>query len=139
MARPKPRRRRQASEAMEAHQHSPGFMALVEDAKRRIREITVAELLTRLGAGEPLILVDTREDGEWNESRIGGAIHLGKGIIERDVEQEIPDKAAPIVCYCGGGFRSALVCDSLQKMGYTNARSLAGGFRGWLAEGRPVE
>lgn len=122
-----------------AHHHSPGFLALVEDAKRRIREITIAEYLVRAEAGEPFVLVDTREDREWDASHIGGAIHLSKGIIERDVERAIPDKAAPIVCYCGGGFRSALVCDNLQKMGYTNARSLAGGFRGWLAEGRPVE
>jgi rhodanese-related sulfurtransferase len=122
-----------------AHDHSPGFLALVEDAKRRIREITIAEYLVRADAGEPFVLVDTREDHEWDASHIGGAIHLSKGIIERDVERAIPDKAAPIVCYCGGGFRSALVCENLQKMGYTNARSLAGGFRGWLAEGRPVE
>ena len=121
------------------HHHSPGFLALVKDAKRRIREITIAELLRAQEAGEPLILVDTREDREWDQSRIGGAQHLSKGTIERDIERTIPDKAAPIVCYCGGGFRSALVCDTLQKMGYTNVRSLAGGFRGWQTEGRPVE
>lgn len=124
---------------MASHHHSPGFLALVEDAKRRVCEISIAEFVTRKDAGEPFILVDTREDHEWDESRIEGAIHMGKGIIERDVEQTIPDKAAPIVCYCGGGFRSALVSDNLQKMGYTNVRSLAGGFRGWLGEGRPVE
>jgi rhodanese-related sulfurtransferase len=121
------------------HHHSPGFLALVQDAKRRIREITIAELLRAQEAGEPVILVDTREDREWDQSRIGGAQHLSKGTIERDIERTIPDKAAPIVCYCGGGFRSALVCDNLQKMGYTNVRSLAGGFRSWQAEGRPVE
>jgi rhodanese-related sulfurtransferase len=122
-----------------AHGHSPGFLALVEDAKRRIREITIPDYLERTRAGERFVLVDTREDHEWDKSHIGGAIHLSKGIIERDVEKAIPDKATPIVCYCGGGFRSALVCDNLQKMGYTNAHSMAGGFRGWLAEGRPVE
>jgi rhodanese-related sulfurtransferase len=122
-----------------AHAHSPGFLALVEDAKRRIREIGIPEFVERSSAGERFVLVDTREDREWDESHIGGAMHLGKGIIERDVERAIPDKDAPIVCYCGGGFRSALVCDNLQKMGYTNARSLAGGFRGWLAEERDVE
>jgi len=122
-----------------AHRHSPGFLALVEDAKQRVREITIHDYVARGQAGERFVLVDTREDREWDESRIGGAIHLSKGIIERDVEQEIPDQDAPIVCYCGGGFRSALVCDNLQKMGYRNVRSLAGGFRGWLAEGRAVE
>jgi rhodanese-related sulfurtransferase len=121
------------------HHHSPGFLALVQDAKRRIREITIAELLQAQAAGEPLVLVDTREDREWDQARIGGAQHLSKGTIERDIERTIPDKAAPIVCYCGGGFRSALVCDNLQKMGYTNVRSRAGGIRAWQAEGRPVE
>jgi rhodanese-related sulfurtransferase len=121
------------------HHHSPGFLALVQDAKRRVREITIAELLKAQAAGEPILLVDTREDREWDQSRIGGAQHLSKGTIERDIERTIPDKAAPIVCYCGGGYRSALVCDNLQKMGYTNARSLAGGIRAWRAEGHPVE
>ena len=122
-----------------AHRHAPGFLALVEDAKQRVREITIPDYVERAQAGERFVLVDTREDHEWAESHIGGAIHLSKGIIERDVEKEIPDQDAPIVCYCRGGFRSALVCDSLQKMGYRNVRSLAGGFRGWLAEGRAVE
>jgi rhodanese-related sulfurtransferase len=122
-----------------AHRHSPGFLALVEDAKQRVREIAISDYVERARAGERFVLVDTREDHEWDESHIGGAIHLSKGIIERDVEKEIPDQDAPIVCYCGGGFRSALVCDNLQKMGYRNVRSLAGGFRGWLAEGRAVE
>ena len=122
-----------------AHEHSQGFLALVQDAKKRVREITLSEYKKRVRDGEKFVLIDTREDHEWDKSHVAGATHLSKGIIERDVEKTIPDKDAPIVCYCGGGFRSALVCDNLQKMGYTNVRSLAGGFRGWLAEGEPVE
>ena len=119
--------------------HSPGFLALVRDAKSRVREISIDEHLARTRRGEPSILVDTREDHEWERGHLPGSIHLSKGIIERDVEQAVPDKAAPIVCYCGGGFRSALVCDNLQKMGYTNVISMDGGFRGWAARGLPVE
>ena len=119
--------------------HSPGFLALVRDAKSRTREITVDEHLARGQGGQPAVLVDTREDHEWALGHLPGAIHLSKGVIERDIEGAIPDKAAPIVCYCGGGFRSALVCDNLQKMGYTNVTSMAGGFRGWIARGQPVD
>ena len=119
--------------------HSPGFLALVQDAKSRVRQITVDEYLARARRGEPGVLVDTREDHEWERGHLPGAIHLGKGIIERDIEKTVADKAAPIVCYCGGGFRSALVCDNLQKMGYTNVISMDGGFRGWAARGLPVE
>jgi rhodanese-related sulfurtransferase len=119
--------------------HSPGFLELVQDAKSRIRQITIEEYVTRTERGEKAILVDTREDHEWERGHLPGAIHLSKGIIERDVEKSIPDKAAPVVCYCGGGFRSALVCDNLQKMGYTNVISMDGGFRGWVARGWPVE
>ena len=93
----------------------------------------------RAARGEVSILIDTREDNEWERGHLPGAVHLGKGIIERDIENAVPDKAAPIVCYCGGGFRSALVCDNLQKMGYTNAVSLDGGFRGWTEQGLPVD
>ena len=89
--------------------------------------------------GEKFYLVDVREDHEWDSYRIKGAMHLGRGIVERDIEKTIPDKEATIVCYCGGGYRSALVCDNLQKMGYQNVRSLAGGIRGWISEGRPVD
>jgi len=119
--------------------HSPGFLALVRDAKSRISEITIDEYLARARRGEPAVLVDTREDHEWSQGHLPGAIHLSKGIIERDIEKAVPDKAAPMVCYCGGGFRSALVCDNLQKMGYTNVISMDGGFRGWSGRGLPVE
>ena len=119
--------------------HAPGFLALVQDAKTRVREISIDEYVERTRRGEPGILVDTREDHEWALGHLPGAIHLSKGTIERDIEKTVADKDAPIVCYCGGGFRSALVCDNLQKMGYTNAISMDGGFRGWTARGLPVE
>ena len=121
-----------------AHAHSPGFLAIVEDAKKRIRQFTIPEYRERVERGETFVLVDVREDHEWERDHLPGAIHLGKGVIERDIEKTIPDKATPIVCYCGGGFRSALVCDNLQKMGYTNAVSLDGGYRGWVAKRLPV-
>jgi len=119
--------------------HSPGFLALVQDAKSRVRQITIDEFLARDRRGDPAFLVDTREDHEWALGHLPGAIHLSKGIIERDIEKAVPDKTAPIVCYCGGGYRSALVCDNLQKMGYTNVISMDGGFRGWAARSLPVE
>jgi rhodanese-related sulfurtransferase len=124
---------------MAGHYHSPGFLALVNDAKTRIRQFTIEEYLRRVKDGEKFTLVDTREDHEWEEKRIPGAIHLGKGIVERDIEATVPDKTTPIVLYCGGGFRTALVADNLQKMGYTNAISLDGGIRGWIERGLPVE
>jgi rhodanese-related sulfurtransferase len=119
--------------------HSPGFLALVHDAKTRVRQWTIDEYRARLARGESFILIDTREDNEWARGHLPGAIHLGKGIIERDIEKTVPDKEAPVVCYCGGGFRSALVCDTLARMGYTNTVSLDGGFRGWTQRGLPVE
>lgn len=122
-----------------ADHHSPGFLAIVNDAKSRVRQFTIEEYRRRAEAGEPWILVDVREDLEWAAGRIPGAIHLGKGVIERDIETTIADKAAPIVCYCGGGFRSALVCENLQRMGYTNVVSMDGGIRGWIETGLPVE
>ncbi len=122
-----------------AHQHSPGFLAIVDDAKTRIRELTIEQYRQRLVAGEPITLVDVREDLEWQAGHLPGAIHLGKGVIERDIEATIPDKHSPIVCQCGGGFRSALVCDNLQRMGYTNVWSLDGGYRGWVGKGLPIE
>ena len=122
-----------------APHHAPGFLALVRDAKTRIREITIDEYRALAGTGEPAILVDTLEDHEWARGHLPGAIHLIKGTIERDIEQVIADRAAPIVCYCGGGYRSALVCDNLQKMGYTNVVSMDGGYRGWSERGLPVE
>ena len=121
-----------------AKHHSPRFLALVEDAKARVREMTVAELKERLATGG-FHLVDVREAEEWAAGHIPGAKHLCKGIIERDVETRFPDPNAEIVLYCGGGFRSALAADNLQKMGYTRVISVAGGWRGWTEAGFPVE
>ena len=118
--------------------HSPGFLKLVTDAKTRIREAGVHEVKKRLDAGEKLILVDVREESEWTRGHLPGAVHLGKGVIERDIEQAVPDHTAPLVLYCGGGFRSALAADNLQKMGYTNVISMDGGWRGWTDAGYPV-
>ena len=122
-----------------ADHHASGFLALVNEAKRAINEISIDEYNRRLATGEMLILVDVREDNEWLRGHLPGAIHLGKGIIERDIERTIPDKQATIVCQCGGGFRSALVCENLQRMGYTNTLSLDGGYKGWVAKGLPLE
>ncbi len=119
--------------------HSPGFLALVDDAKTRIKEISIDEYRRRLRAGEPLVLIDVREDNEWDKDHLPGAIHLGRGIIERDIERAFPDRATPLVLQCGGGFRSALACDNLQWMGYSNAASLAGGYRAWVEAGLPLE
>ena len=119
--------------------HSPAFLKLVNDAKSRIKQTTAAEVKARLDKGETLLIVDTREDREWDKGHIAGAIHLGKGIIERDVEEQIPDRQREIILYCGGGFRSALSADNLQKMGYTNVVSMDGGWREWTAAGYPVE
>ena len=118
--------------------HAQGFLNLVNDAKQRIKQETFRETKKRLDNGEKLILVDTREDAEWARGHIPGAIHLGRGIIERDIEKTIPDKATPIVLYCGGGFRSALAADNLQKMGYRNVISMDGGWRGWTEAGFPI-
>lgn len=122
-----------------AHGHGAAFVALVDDAKSRIREISIDDYRRRVEAGEPLILIDVREDHEWVRGRLPGAVHVGRGILERDAEQMFADKATPLVLQCGGGFRSALSADSLQKMGYTNVTSLAGGYREWVGQGLPVE
>ena len=119
-------------------QHSEGFLKIVQDAKSRVKQIDYREIKKRLDAGEKFILVDTREDLEWAKGHVPGAIHLGKGIIERDIEKTIPDHSAPVVLYCGGGFRSALAADNLQKMGYTNVISMDGGWRGWTESGYPI-
>ncbi|MGQ0645708.1 MAG: rhodanese-like domain-containing protein [Elusimicrobiota bacterium] len=119
--------------------HSPGFLKLVEEAKSRVREISVAEVLAHRAAGRPFLLVDVREESEWARGRATGAAHLARGVLERDIERLEPDPAAEIVLYCGGGFRSALAADSLQKMGYKNVWSLAGGWRAWTEAAAPVE
>jgi rhodanese-related sulfurtransferase len=112
--------------------HSPGFLALVGDAKTRVREIDVAQYVLLQKSGEEHVLVDTREDNEWNAGHVTNAVHLSKGIIERDIEAKIPAKDTRLVLYCGGGYRSALVADNLQRMGYTNVWSLDGGWKGLL-------
>ena len=122
-----------------AHQHSPRFLQIVADTKKRVREITVDEVKALLDHGEKLVLVDVREESEFAKDHLPGAVHLGKGIIERDVEQRFPDTATPLVLYCGGGFRSALAADNLQKMGYTNVYSMDGGWRGWNDAKLPIE
>src|SRR5580693_8689441 len=112
------------------HQHSPRFLKIVEDAKKRVREITIDEVNAKLGRRETFLLIDVREESEYAADHLPGAIHLGKGIIERDVEERVPDQNTPMVLYCGGGFRSALAADNLQKMGYTLVLSMDGGIRG---------
>lgn len=120
-------------------QHSAGFLKLVNEAKSRVKETDVHAVKKQMDAGEKFYLVDTREDSEWNNGRLPGAVHLCKGIIERDIEKTIPDKNAKVVLYCGGGFRSALAADNLQRMGYTNVISMDGGWRGWNQAGYPTE
>jgi rhodanese-related sulfurtransferase len=112
--------------------HSPGFLRVVEDAKRRIREVTVMEVAELVERGTPFHLVDVREESEWAKGHLPNAIHLSKGVIERDIEKAIADHNAHIILYCGGGFRSALSADNLQKMGYTNVESMDGGWRAWI-------
>lgn len=119
--------------------HSPAFLALVNDAKSRIRELSVDDVRKKLDAGEDFELIDVREDSEWAGGHIRGARHIGRGILERDIEASIPDKSRELILYCGGGFRSALSADSLRLMGYRNVYSMDGGFRGWKAANGPTE
>ena len=119
--------------------HSPKFLALVNEAKKHVKETNVADVKRRLDAGEKFVLVDVREESEWASGHLPGAVHLGKGIIERDIEQRVPDTSTKLVLYCGGGFRSALTADNLQKMGYSNVESMDGGWKGWLAAGLPTQ
>ncbi|MFW6157523.1 MAG: rhodanese-like domain-containing protein [Balneolaceae bacterium] len=119
--------------------HSERFVTLVNDSKRRIEEITPREARDKQQKGEDFVLLDVREQDEWKESRIAGAGYLGKGVIERDIDETVDDVDKEIVLYCGGGYRSALAADNLQKMGYRNVKSLKGGFRSWLEAGLPIE
>jgi rhodanese-related sulfurtransferase len=126
-------------EGFMAHQHSPRFLRIVEDAKKRVREVTIVDVKAKLGRGEKFLLIDVREESEYAADHLPGAIHLGKGIIERDVEERVPDQNAPLVLYCGGGFRSALAADNLQRMGYTQVLSMDGGIREWREKGFPLK
>lgn len=119
--------------------HSPKFLALVEDAKSRIRETDVKGVMTRLGReNRKFVLLDVREESEWAQGHLPGAMHLSKGVLERDIEKKIPDLKTEIILYCGGGFRSALAADNLQKMGYQNVISMDGGYREWAEAGFPI-
>jgi rhodanese-related sulfurtransferase len=118
--------------------HAPKFLKLVQDAKKLVKETNVPDVKQRMDAGEKFILIDVREDNEWAKGHIAGAVHMGKGVIERDVEESCPDARTKLILYCGGGFRSALVAENLQKMGYTNVESMDGGWRGWLEAGLPT-
>jgi rhodanese-related sulfurtransferase len=118
--------------------HSSQFLKLVQDAKKNVKETDVADVKRRSDAGEKFLLIDVREDNEWAKGHLPGAVHLGKGIIERDIEQRVPDTSAKLILYCGGGFRSALAAENLQKMGYTNVESMDGGWRGWVEAGLPT-
>ena len=119
--------------------HTEGFLRLVEHAKQRVHEVTVNEARERLAANPAARLIDVREDNEWHAGRAAGAEHLGRGIIERDIETQHPDKQTELILYCGGGYRSALACDNLQRMGYTNVFSMDGGWKAWKDSGAPVE
>lgn len=122
-----------------AKDHAAGFLDLVQQARARIEECTCDDVKTRQDAGELFFLVDVREESEWARARIPGAIYLGKGVIERDIEKVIPDRAAEVVLYCGGGYRSALAADALQQMGYSSVISMDGGIGGWHASGFPLD
>ncbi|HJZ65372.1 MAG TPA: rhodanese-like domain-containing protein [Candidatus Acidoferrum sp.] len=118
--------------------HSPQFLKLVNDAKTRVRETNVADVKRRMDGGEKFLLIDVREDNEWANGHLPEAVHMGRGIIERDIETAVPDTSTKMILYCGGGFRSALVADNLQKMGYTDVESMDGGWRGWTEAGLPT-
>ena len=121
-----------------AHQHPPRFLQIVNDAKKRVRETTVDAVKSKFDAKEKFVLIDVREDNEWEKDHLPNSVHMGKGIIERDVEKMFPDLDTPLILYCGGGFRSALAADNLQKMGYTNVISMDGGIREWREKGYPL-
>ncbi|HUL15288.1 MAG TPA: rhodanese-like domain-containing protein [Terriglobales bacterium] len=119
-------------------QHSPQFLKLVNEARSRVKETNVPDVKRRMEAGEKFLLVDVREDNEWANGHLPGAVHMGRGIIERDIEQALPDQNTRMVLYCGGGFRSVLVAESLQRMGYASVESMDGGWRGWISAGLPT-
>ena len=121
-----------------AHQHSVRFLRIVEDARKRIREVDIDQVKAMLDRKDRFLLVDVREESEYAKDHLPGAIHLGKGIIERDIEDRAPELNTPLVLYCGGGYRSALAADNLQKMGYTGVLSMDGGIRGWREKGFPL-
>jgi rhodanese-related sulfurtransferase len=121
-----------------AHQHPPRFLKIVDDAKSRVKETDVDTIKQRMDRGDKFTLIDVREESEFAKDHLPGAIHLGKGTIERDIEARVPETGAELILYCGGGFRSALAADNLQKMGYTNAISMDGGIRDWREKGYPL-
>ena len=122
-----------------AKNHSPGFLRVVTEAKARVKECVVADVQARRAASDSFVLVDVREESEYAAGHLPGAIHIGKGVIERDIEVKVPDASTPLVLYCGGGFRSVLAADMIQKMGYTNVISMDGGWTGWTKAGLPTE
>jgi rhodanese-related sulfurtransferase len=119
--------------------HSPQFLKLVNEAKKQVKETNVADVKRRMDSGEKFLLVDVREDNEWEKGHVPGAVHMGRGVIERDIETQVPETSTKLILYCGGGFRSALVADNLQKMGYKNVESMDGGWKGWVAAGLPTK
>ena len=135
---PGQRRNGLLQEGRSSVKHSPGFLKLVNDAKAHVRQTTPEEVKARIDRGEKIVLTDIREDREWDAGHITGAVHMGKGIIERDIESSVPDKGTEIILYCGGGFRSALAAENLQKMGYSNVVSMDGGWRRWKELGYPT-
>jgi rhodanese-related sulfurtransferase len=120
-------------------QHSPGFLKAIEAVRPKVHEVTLEEARRRLAANPHAILLDVREDGEWSAGHSAEALHLGRGVLERDIEKTIPDPGAEIIMYCGGGYRSALACESAQRMGYANVHSLAGGYKAMLDDGWPMK
>ena len=118
--------------------HAPQFLKLVQETRPRVKETNVPDVKRRIDAGEKMLLVDVREDHEWSKGHLPGAVHMGRGVIERDIEQKIPDTETKLILYCGGGYRSVLVADNLQKMGYANVESMDGGWKGWLDAGLPT-
>jgi rhodanese-related sulfurtransferase len=118
--------------------HSPKFLQLVDESRKKVKETNVTDVKRRIDAGEKFLLVDVREESEWAKGHLPGAVYMGRGVIERDIEQKVPDTGTKLILYCGGGYRSALAAENLQKMGYHNVESMDGGWRGWLEAGLPT-